>query len=278
MECNDIMDRLITRVYKSGIHPDCPANIQKMETLDENAFWVLGNFCGIPVNNVTEYGKELTDLEWHGNELHFSDDSREMLEKKIISAYLGIKQQLEDKYLETVFDLVVSVDTDSLSGNIRLYEVRGGYHYIEPAHENLSGFLLEAILIDTVNDVKLEEYIPALKEELKEYRLEIHLTEDKEIIIMNPYYDCHIYISWDDEFTIYFGNWHAHYYEDGWDELLGDIKGLISGKIVTVREDCNGEWVSSYISSIEGLPEASETHNNVTEVTVEAWNPKFNRN
>lgn len=297
MECNFIMERLITRVYRCGVQPDCSVNIKKMKTLDGNYFWVLENFCGIPIDNVTEYGKDLTDLEWRGNELYFTDDSCEMLEKKVISAYLGLKQQIEEKYPETLFDLVVSVDTDSRTGNIRLYEVRDGYHYIEPTHENLSGCSEVAVLVDTVNDVKLEKYIPILTEDLKEYQLEIYYTEEKEIKIRNPYYDEHIYISWDDEFTLYFCNWHSHYYEDDWDELVEDIKGFITGNIVTVRADCNGRWLGGLLSSPENIPVTSKSkllkffyldkkdyllQKDIKDygivVSVEGWNPENNRN
>lgn len=297
MECNVIMDRLITRVYRCGVQPDCSVDIKKMKTLDGDYFWVLENFCGISVNNVTKYGKELTDLEWHGNELHFTDDNSEMLEKKIISVYLGLKQQIEEKYPETLFDLVVSVEAGSRSGNIRLYEVRNGYHYIEPTHENMSGFCEEAVLVDTVNEVKLEKYIPIITEDLKEYRTEIHFTEEREIEIRNPYYDEHIYISWDDEFTLYFSNWHSHYGEDDLHEMIEDIKSFISGNMVTVRAECDGRWICSrLLLSDEKIPVNSksrllkffgldkndlllkEINTYGMLVCVEGWNPEDNKN
>lgn len=98
MEYNFKMQRVLNRVYKAGIRPFCEYVIWKSKTLDGDYFYAIADFCGLNKENITKYGKELTDLEWDGNELFFSNDNIEELEKQVISAYLGIKKQLEETY------------------------------------------------------------------------------------------------------------------------------------------------------------------------------------
>lgn len=154
--CNFAMDRLLTRVYRNGVTPFYTQRIWQKKTLDGNPFWGIGSFCGISVDGVIEYGRELTELEWQGNELFFSHENQENLEKEVIAAYLALKKQIEEDFSQWIFDLMVSVDEENHTGCIRFYGIRDGYHYIEPTQENLSGFETEAVLVETLNEALLE--------------------------------------------------------------------------------------------------------------------------
>lgn len=154
--CNFAMERLLARVYRNGVTPFYTQRIWEKKTLDGNLFWGIGNFCGMPVDGVIEYGRELTELEWQGNELFFSDENQEKLEKEVIAAYLALKKQIEEDFSQWIFDLMVSVDEENHTGCIRFYGLRDGYHYTEPTQENLSGFETEAVLMETLNEAHLE--------------------------------------------------------------------------------------------------------------------------
>lgn len=294
MECNSLMERLLTKIYKKGVSPFYNYHIWKKNTLDGNVFWGIGNFCGLDTEEIIKYGKELTDLEWQGNELFFSNTERELLEEEIVAAYLALKKQMEEEFPDTIFDLVVSVERESNTGTIRFYEVRDGYHYIDPTHKNLTGFLQEAILVETVNAIHLEAYIPLLTKRLKGYPVEVHFTKEKEIQIKNRFNEEELYIIWDEEFTMYFGNYHGHYGEERWEELLEDIEGILSGRFVTGRIESSGRWLGSILYTCEEIPVTSkdkllkflfgnqndfykEVQRNGGVFSIIAWNSKKNQ-
>lgn len=293
MECNFLMNQLLTRVYRKGIEPFCTCRIWEKATLDGDAFWGIGDFCGLDTEHVTQYGKDLTVLEWQGNELFFSDMEQELLEEKIVAAYLALKKQMENEFPNHIFDLVVYVEPESSTGAIRFYEVRDGYHYIEPTHKNLSGFSQEAILVDTVNEIYLEKYISMLHERLKQYSVKTQFTKEKEIQIQNPFCEEHLYIAWDEEFTMYFGAYHGHYSEDEWEELLEDVNRILDGSFVICRIESNGRWLKSFLGTREEIPVISksrllkflfpnqkefykEVQKNGAVFSITAWNPKEN--
>lgn len=288
------MERLLTRVYRKGVTPSCQEQIWEKKTLDGNPFWGIGDFGGISVDGIIKYGKELTELEWQGNELFFSEDCLETLETKVIAVYLALKKQMEEFFSGRLFDLVVSVDMENCTGTIRFYAIRDGYHYIEPVRENVSGFQHEAILIETVNDAHLEAYIPLLVERLKNVPANIQYTQDKEIEIQNPLSEEHIYISWDDEFTVYFGSFHGHYGEEEWEELMETVEKLISGVWVAGRIESSGRWMGSFLLEAEEIPVTSksrllkylfgsrkdsykEVQRNGGIFSITAWNPEKSR-
>ena len=68
MKYNFLMERILKRVYRNGIEPFCSCQIWKQKTVDGDDFFGIGNFCGMFTENVTEYGKKLTELEWKGIE------------------------------------------------------------------------------------------------------------------------------------------------------------------------------------------------------------------
>lgn len=307
MEYNCLMQQLLNRAYRAGVKPQLPQRIWKKKTVDGNDFYGIGDFCGMIANQrknvgsldyvegVTAYGSELTKLEWDGNELYFKENEQQELEKKIVSAYLGLKQQMEREFPEIIFDIVVSVAKDSNYGTIRFYAVRDQYHYIEPSHDNLSGFKDEAILIDTINRLSAEKLIPQLVERFKTYRFKIQQTEQKEVRFKNPYCDEDVCIAWDDEeFTMYFGSFHAHYGEDEWEDMMNDIEEIVSGLRIAIRVESEGRWVQSSMEVLEELRAMTDSQmlkhlfayqkdmykhikKNGADIFVEAWNPEYNR-
>ncbi|MBQ7776856.1 MAG: hypothetical protein IJ379_13145 [Lachnospiraceae bacterium] len=184
MEYNLKMQRILNRVYKVGVEPFCEHTVWKKRTLNGDDFYGIADFCGVEVDKVLQRGNELTDLEWIGNELFFSEDSEALLEDKVIAAYLAIKRQLNEEYSDTEFDIVVSIDAEANNGVIRFYAIRGKYHYIEPTYKNVSGFAQEAVLVDTVNQVYLKEYGPKLNAQWKElYDRVSELNPSKEAVL-----------------------------------------------------------------------------------------------
>lgn len=258
--CNFAMERLITRVYRNGVEPYCPQRIWEKKTIDGDSFWGIGNFCGISVNEVMKYGRELTDLEWEGNELFFSHEDQEILEKEVIASYLALKKQMEEDFSAWVFDLVVSVDAENHTGTIRFYNIRNGYHYIEPTRENLGRFQTEAILVETVNEAHLETYLPLLAERLNDIPVAVQQIEKQEARIQALDSESHIDLCWaDEEFTMYFDHFHSHYGEDQWDELVDDVKKIIAGSLVAARIESGGRWLGSYLLEPENIPVDSKS-------------------
>lgn len=257
--CNFAMERLLTRVYIKGVAPACPERVWQRRTLDGNPFWGIGNFCGISVDGVVQYGKDLTDLEWSGNELFFSQDNQEDLEREVVAAYLALKQQLEEEFSDWVFDLVVLVDEKNHTGNIRLYGIRDGYHYIEPTRENLQRFQGEAVLVETVNEAHLEQYLPCLEERLKAFAVRVETIGKQEIRIRDTRSESYLDICWDEEFTMYFESFHSHYGEESWEELMDDVERILDGRLVATRIESGGRWLGSCLREPENIPVDSKS-------------------
>ncbi len=256
---NFAMERVLARVYRNGVTPACAERIWQRKTLDGNPFWGIGNFCGLSVDGVVQYGKDLTDLEWAGNELFFSQDHQEDLERQIVAAYLALKQQLEEEFSDWVFDLVVSVDEENHTGNIRLYGIRDSYHYVEPTRENLRRFQNEAILVETVNEAHLEQYLPALEERLSAFAVEVETVGKQEIRIRDTRSESYLDLCWDEEFTMYFDSFHSHYGEESWEELADDIVKILDGRLVAARAESGGRWLGSYLLEPENIPVNSKS-------------------
>lgn len=254
MEYNFKMQRVLNRVYKAGIQPLCEDTVWKKKTLDGDFFYGISDFCGLNTENITQYGKELTDLEWDGNELFFSNDNIEELEKKVIATYLGMKRQLEEEYSSIEFDIVVSIHQEEKTGTIRFYTIRDEYHYIEPTHKNVAKFEQEAVLVDTINQLHLDQYIPQLLDMVKGYSCEFAFHGDKELQIVNPYQEEHIYVEWTDEFTMYFSSYHGHFSEEEFEEMLREIECILQGCWVAVTVTCETRWMGSSLWEKESLP------------------------
>ena len=257
--CNFAMDRLLTSVYQKGVTPCDGPKIWEKKTLDGNPFWGIGNFCGLPVDEVTQYGKDLTNLEWEGNELFFSHEDQESLKMEVIASYLALKKQMEEKLLDRVFDLVVSIDEKNHTGTIRFYGIRDRYHYIEPTQENLERFKQEAVLIETVNENHLEKYLPFLSEQLDHTQIEIENVEKNEIRIQSIASESSMDLCWDDEFTLYFADFHCHYGEEEWETLIGDMKKIMTGRLMAGRVESGGRWLGSYLLEPENIPVTSKS-------------------
>ncbi len=258
-KCNKAMDRLLTRVYRHGVTPYVPQKIWEKRTLDGNPFWGIGNFCGISVDGVIQYGRKLTDLEWEGNELFFFHEDQECLEREVIAAYLALKQQMEEEFSDWIFDLVVSVDEENHTGTIRFYGIRDGYHYIIPTQENLEEFKDEAILVETVNEIYMEQYLPYLEERLKAFTVRMEFTGKDEIRIQDTRFGSYLDICWNEEFTMYFGSFHSHYGEDEWEMLFDDIVKILDGSLVSARIESSGRWLGSYLLEPGNIPLTSKS-------------------
>lgn len=254
MEYNFKMQQILNQFYKQKTPPVAEYSIWKKQTLDGNDFYGIGNFCGIKNDCVIEYGQELTALEWDGNELAFHSDCFHLLITETLSAYLSIKNHLETQYWDRVFDIFVSIDENSCSSNVRFYAVREDYHYIEPTHENLSKFEYEAVLIDTVNRVCLTNYIPILIERFRKYADYIEETNRQWVQITNPYGKPHILIAFEEEFTMYFSDFHSHYDQNSFEEMADDIEHILQEYWGCITVHSDGRWLQSYIGAITDLP------------------------
>jgi hypothetical protein len=138
---------------------------EKKNNIGES-FWGVSNFRGCIGKKPTSIqGKNLTDLEWNGNEININrweikedinDKTYIILDvlNEAISLVLDWKLQLEKEYANINFDIVLSVDEgdeDILpSVTVRFYAVRDYYHYISSDFDNLESFS-QPILIQQVN-------------------------------------------------------------------------------------------------------------------------------
>ena len=72
MVYNFQMERLMASRHPKDVEPDYQYQVWTAKTLDGNPFWGAGDFCGLDTEHVIRYGRELTDLEWDGNEIYVS--------------------------------------------------------------------------------------------------------------------------------------------------------------------------------------------------------------
>ena len=105
MICNFQMERLLASRHPEDVGPDYQYQVWTAKTVDGNPFWGAGNFCGLDTGHVIRYGRELTDLEWDGNELYVSGEDAP---GQAFAIYRSIKMQLQEKFPDTEFDLMVS--------------------------------------------------------------------------------------------------------------------------------------------------------------------------
>ncbi len=98
---------------------------------------------------------DLTALEWDGNEVMLDmADSIPVLLNAGLLLLIRWKEQCEQDFSETPFDIVLSVDegNDGVppSVTLRFCAVRDGVHYVEPTQESMERFV-QPILMETVN-------------------------------------------------------------------------------------------------------------------------------
>ncbi|MDE5564690.1 MAG: hypothetical protein K2I93_06005 [Oscillospiraceae bacterium] len=95
---------------------------------------------------------------------------------------------------------------------------------------------------------------------IKAYNPEIGRSEDAfmEIRITSPFSE-ELWIEISTEFTIFFGDWHAHYgaYEEYFRMFLDDLMGILQSKRCTVCGYRDGKWCGSDLSD-KGVPDLSE--------------------
>lgn len=153
MVYNFQMERLMASRHPKDVEPDYQYQVWTAKTLDGNPFWGAGDFCGLDTEHVIRYGRELTDLEWDGNEIYVSGGDAQ---EKAFAIYRSIKMQLQEKFPETEFDLMVSVNREDRNAVVRFWAVRDGYHYVDAGCGTLDGFKEEAVLIDQINRIDIK--------------------------------------------------------------------------------------------------------------------------
>lgn len=62
-----------------------------------------------------------------------------------------------------------------------------------------------------------------------------------------------IIIELEDEFSLFFGGWHAHYCADESDYsyFIRDLESILNGKKYAINVKCNNEWLCSMLSNDE---------------------------
>lgn len=280
MECNFQMERILASVYLEDVMPDHSHQVWQGKTLDGDAFWGVDNFCGLDTAHVIRYGRELTDLEWDGNEIFVSgEDAAE----KAFAIYHSIKIQLQQRFSQTEFDLMVSVCTgeqaregngeQTREGNgeqteeqmaervagqtavIRFWAVRDGYHFIEGSRECLEQFREEAVLVDRINCIDIEREAEAFAKRYRNAVLEITKKPDEvEIVVKNDSGGEDIRVYFEDEITMVFGRFHSHYTYGEEEELKDCIDGILTGAYAVSCMECQGKWMGSILGVPDEIP------------------------
>lgn len=166
MDFNRKMEALLKQISLNKLPSVVSVPIWEKKNNIGESFWGVSNFCGCIGKKPTSIqGKNLTDLEWDGNEININrweikedinDATYIILDvlSEALSLVLDWKLQLEKGYANINFDIVLTVDEgdeDILpSVTVRFYAVRDCYHYILSDFDNLESFS-QPILIQQVN-------------------------------------------------------------------------------------------------------------------------------
>lgn len=166
MYFNKKMEELLKQINFKDLPSVVSMPIWEKKNNIGDSFWGVSNFCEcIGKKATTIQGKNLTDLEWQGNEININrwevnidsiDRANLILEllRESLSVLLDWNQQLEIRYENMNYDIVLSLDKgdeDILpSVTIRFYAIRENYHYISSDIKNLD-FYSQPILIQQVN-------------------------------------------------------------------------------------------------------------------------------
>lgn len=139
---------------------------------------------------------------------------------------------------------------------------------------------------------------------LKNYSVEVHTRVDTGydyleendivLIVKNPYSDNDMDIEMAGEFTVYFAEWHAHYfsYENEYRTMLKDIQNIIDCKACILKVSSTKRWLGSTIinenviktsdkmSLILKVVNQSEFLNEIKDIggklQLNYWNPELN--
>lgn len=103
----------------------------------------------------------------------------------------------------------------------------------------------------------LAEKFGELKETFSGLEMVIHIEDDDKcdeytdpletIEAVNPYKGENLYIELSDEFTLFWGSWHSHYFpgEADFGRMTEDIKRIIAGEMGAVSVYCGEDWLQS---------------------------------
>lgn len=252
MICNFQMERLLASRHPEDVEPDHQYQVWTAKTVDGNPFWGAGNFCGLDTGHVIRYGRELTDLEWDGNELYVSGEDAP---GQAFAIYRSIKMQLQEKFPDTEFDLMVSVNSEDQNAVVRFWAVRDGYHYVDAERRTLDGFKEEAVLIDQINRVDIKQQAALFMTCYKDYLLEIREQPDEiEAVLNNPSGGGDIHVWFEDEITMVFGRFHAHYAYGEEEELKSDIDRILSGGLCVACMEGQEGWLGSSLVPPDEIP------------------------
>lgn len=252
MECNFLMERLLMGLHMNEIEPTGKPQVWMARNLDGDPFWCAGDFCGLDTSRVIRYGRELTDLEWDGNELFACG---EQAPEQAAAIYCSLKMQLQQNYPDTEFDLMMSVGSDRQSAVVRFWAVRDGYHYIDGSRENLERFKDEAVLFETVNRVQIKQEADRFIASFSNCSVEVCRRPDQiAVILKNPKAGEDLTVYFEDEMTMVFSRYHAHYPYGEERELREDIDGILSGDYAASCIESSGRWLGSGLAVPEEIP------------------------
>lgn len=164
MICNLKMAKILNQIDQNNLSTKKVLPIWVKKNNMGEVFWGVDNFCGCIGKKPTSLqGKNLTDLEWDGNEININrwEDDKINASSIIIdvigealSIVKGWKIQLEKEYTDTCFDIILSLDEGDEdvppSATVRFYAVRDSYHYIS-LDFNFLEECNQPVLIEQVN-------------------------------------------------------------------------------------------------------------------------------
>lgn len=166
MDFNRKMEALLKQISLNDLPSVVSLPIWEKKNNIGESYWGVSNFCGCVGKKPTcIHGKNLSDLEWDGNEININrwevkedikDTTYIILDvlSEALTLVLDWTLQLEKGYANINFDIVLNVDEgneDILpSVTVRFYAVRDYYHYISSDFKNLES-ISQPILIQQVN-------------------------------------------------------------------------------------------------------------------------------
>lgn len=138
MLCNHQMKKILNEMHCTGDETSAMHKnliVKKFNLSGEDYYCLRKGFCLPDVKKVEFSGRELSDFEWEGNEMHLPmDNSMEELMKTALEAVGQLKRQMRNEFSDCSFDIFASLDLGDEeiepSVNIWFYKVREGFHII----------------------------------------------------------------------------------------------------------------------------------------------------
>lgn len=136
---NSLMAELLRSVSLDSVRTQNKYPIWQSSDLSGRPFWGVDSFCGLSAASVAP-GRDLTALEWDGNEIYLSLCDFSSVQELLLYA-LGIvkawKNQMEAEFSPVPFDILLSVDPGygqvPLSATPRFWAVRDNEHLVFPS-------------------------------------------------------------------------------------------------------------------------------------------------